>query len=125
MVTQSAGTAVFEKQAQRYFSELLLPVFKNLPGKFVQENNKKFVAFLKECFAITYKASKQGIQVSETVQDSIVQCFNSFVVKLNEEQLRPCVLKITKWAMKQRSSQELEFDFNKALMLCKLLSGVL
>ena len=33
------------------------------------------------------------------------------------------MLKVTKWAMREKSEQE--FDFHKALMLCKLLSGVL
>ena len=35
IVTKSIGTPVLEKQAQRYFSELLCPVLKNLPAKFV------------------------------------------------------------------------------------------
>jgi len=123
IVTQSIGTPAFDKQADRYFAELLVPVLKNLPAKFVQENSKKFLTFLKECFSLTYKANKKGVAVSESVQDSIVQCFTSFVVKLNEEQLRPCILKVTKWAMREKSEQE--FDFHKAFMLCKLLSGVL
>ena len=45
------------------------------------------------------------------------------MVKLNEEQLRPVVLKVVQWAMKEKDDQE--FDFNKALVLCQLLSGVL
>lgn len=124
IVTQSIGSAaVFEKQAHRYFSELLCPVLKNLPSKFVQEHSQKFITFLKECFALPYKAHKQGVPVSQEVQDAIVECFNSFVVKLSEDQLRPVILKVTKWAM--RESGEQEFDFHKALMFCKLVSGVL
>lgn len=35
VVTKSLGTPVFNKQALRYFKDLLLPVLKNLPAKFV------------------------------------------------------------------------------------------
>ena len=58
IVTQSIGSSVLEKQAHRYFSELLCPVLKNLPSKFVQEHSKKFITFMKECLALPYKASK-------------------------------------------------------------------
>ena len=85
VVTQAICTTVFETQASRYFSELLCPVLKNLPAKFVQEHSKKFLIFLKECFALSYKASKQGKEVSDAIQSSIVECFNSFIVKLTEE----------------------------------------
>ena len=33
------------------------------------------------------------------------------------------ILSVTKWAMKEKSEQE--FDFHKAVIFCKLLSGVL
>ena len=67
IVTQSIGTVSFERQAHRYFSELLCPVLKNVPNKFVQEHNKKFVTFFKECFALSYKAAKKGVVVSESI----------------------------------------------------------
>ncbi len=35
IVTKSLGTPAFEKQTERYFKDLLLPVLKNLPAKFV------------------------------------------------------------------------------------------
>lgn len=122
IVTSSIGTAVFESQASRYFIELLCPVLKNLPAKFVQENSKKFITFLKECFSLSSRTAKKSIQVPDAVSVAIVDCHNAFIVKLSEEQLRPCILRVTKWAMKAKG--ELEFDFQKALVFCKLLCGV-
>lgn len=61
--------------------------------------------------------------MSDAISDGIVSCFTAFVVKLSEEQLRPVILRITKWAMKEKGEEA--FDFQKALMFCKLLSGVL
>ena len=98
-------------------------MLKNLPPKFIQENNKKFIAFNKEIFSLSSRAAKKSVQLSEDISDAIIDCFNAFVVKLSEEQLRPCILRITKWAMKEKGEQE--FDFHKALIFCKLLSGVL
>ena len=98
-------------------------MLKNIPAKFVQEHSKKFILFLKECFALSSRASKQGKDISDGIQSCIVECFNSFVIKLTEEQLRPVIVSITKWAMKEKN--EHEFDFHKAVIFCKLLSGVL
>lgn len=103
VVTQSIDLPVFEARTSRYFSELLCPVLKNLPSKFVQEHSKKLTTFLKECFNLPSKVAKQGKEVNEAIQASIVACFNSFVVKLSEEQLRPIIASVTKWAMKEKS----------------------
>ena len=117
------GSGVFESRASRYFSDLLCPIMRNLPSKFVQEHSKKFTTFLKECFSLPAKANKAGREVNDSLLTSIVDCFNAFVVKLSEEQLRPVVASVTKWAMKEKGEQE--FDFHRALVLCKLLTGVL
>ena len=58
VVTKSMGTPAFNSQALRYFKDLLLPVLRNLPSKFVQEHSKKFITFLKECFSLPYRANK-------------------------------------------------------------------
>ena len=97
-------------------------MLKNLHGKFVQENSKKFITFLKECFSLTSRAAKKSVEVPPIVINAIVDCFNAYVVKLSEEQLRPCILRVTKWAMKAKG--ELEFDFHRALIFTKLLCGV-
>ena len=48
-------------------------------------------------------------------------CLQAFVVKLNEEQLRPFISSIVKWAMK---SNDAGFNILKVTMLCQVLTGI-
>ena len=50
-------------------------------------------------------------------------CLQAFIIKLNEEQLRPIVVKLTKWGMK--AAEEEHADCIKATTLCQALSGIL
>jgi hypothetical protein len=78
--------------------------------------------FLKQTLALPYQTQKQGLQLAHEVETAIVICLQAFVVKLNEEQLRPFILSIVNWAMKPTDSG---FNPLKATILCQVLIGVL
>jgi len=58
----------------------------------VSENHEKFVVFFKQMFGLPSKA--------ETSSNYIVECFNAFTLKLNEETLRPIIVQLSKWTIK-------------------------
>jgi hypothetical protein len=66
---------------------------------------------------------KQGYHLHDENEALLVLCIQAFVVKLNEEQLRPFILSIVKWAM--NAKEEESFNVYKATILCQALSGVL
>ena len=73
--------------------------------------------------ALPYTTTKQGLQLHDENENLIVLCIQAFVVKLTEEQLRPFILSITKWAMKVKEGES--FNVYKATVLCQVLVGVL
>lgn len=96
----------------------------NLPQAFVQSHNQKFRKFFKIMLSLSSKLEKKAISIDvKSIQNESVQSFSAFAVKLNEEQLRPIILSLTKWASKIKDGQEV--NHQKAIVLCKLLSCVL
>ena len=123
VIEDAIGQADFMSNANRFFGELLHPMITSLPQSFIQSHSQKFLKFFKTVFALPFKLAKDGLSLDVTIQEQIVDCFSSFVIKLSEEQLRPIILSLTKWAMKTKEDKE--FNHYKVIMLCKLLTGVL
>ena len=99
-------------------------MIENLPQAFVQSHNQKFRKFFKIMLSLSAKIEKKAINIDvRSIQDQSVKAFSAFAVKLNEEQLRPIVLSLTKWALKTKDGQEI--NHQKAIVLCKLFSCVL
>ena len=95
-----------------------------LPKEFISEHSKKLLKFLKQTLALPYATVQQGFTVSSEIEELLVQCVQAFIIKLTEEQLRPFILSIVKWAMKVNSKTG-GFNIYKASMLCQVLIGVL
>ena len=93
----------------------------NLPKDFIGEHSRKLLKFLKQNLALPHTAFKQGFALNDEIEDAIVMSLQAFVVKLNEEQLRPFIISIVKWAMKQKDAG---FNVFKATMLCQVLAGI-
>ena len=76
--------------------------------EFIIENHSKLFEFFKSAFSIPYIYSKShgAVDMSNVsdVEDSIAQSYEQFVIKMNEEQLRPLIVKQTKWAFKSIES---------------------
>jgi hypothetical protein len=79
-----------ELAANRYFSKLLTPIVKRLPQAYIAENSNKFLVMFKSFFKFLAK--------QDHVTGLVVECFNFFCLKLNEEILKPIVVNLTKWA---------------------------
>jgi hypothetical protein len=59
----------------------------------------------------------------DEVEVAIVQAFQQFVVKLNEEQLRPMIAKLMKWGFRARDENEkFPFRLHRTIMFFKLVS---
>ena len=83
-------------------------MIENLPQAFVQSHNQKFRKFFKIMLSLSAKIEKKAINIDvRSIQDQSVKAFSAFAVKLNEEQLRPIVLSLTKWALKTKDGQEI------------------
>ena len=123
VIEQAIGKVNFAINADRFFGELFHPMIKNMPQTFIQAHNQKFLKFFKNVFALPHKLDKASLSLDDEIQEQIVDCFSSFVIKLSEEQLRPIILNLIKWAMKAKEGKE--FNHFKTIMLCKLLTGVL
>jgi len=55
----------------------------------------------------------------------MVEAFSQFVVKLNEEQLRPIVVKLMKWGFKRAQSPEnFPYKLHRLILFFKVTSGV-
>ena len=65
---------------------------------------------------------KRLICTDTIVVDSIVGCFTAFVLNLNEDNMRPMLTKLSKWAMKQKGD---EYNLDRANIMCRLLTGLL
>lgn len=64
-----------------------------------------------------FKLLKKSQDTAEYVVDLIVEAFNAFCLKLNEETLRPNIVNLTKWATKGES--------HRTFMILKIFNGVL
>ena len=58
----------------------------------------------------------------EDINSLKVTCFNKFVLKLNEEQLRPIVHGLAKWSLKSKGDL---LDLNKVNVFCLSICGTL
>lgn len=73
-----------------------------------------------------YQKATEGSDMSEvdSVEAAIVNCFVAFIVKLNEAQLRPVILKLLKSASKV-SENAGAFPVHKTLVFFKLANALL
>lgn len=75
--------------AIRYFSKLLKPVVMRMKKDFCAENFKKICQFFKEALSFPqryYKANNNvDIYQLDLIESCIVQSFQQFVIKLNED----------------------------------------
>jgi hypothetical protein len=99
----------------RYFDDLFTQVIQRVKKEFIVENHLKIFEFFKDAFSITYTYQRvhNHIDMPNVVQvdESIAHSYQQFVVKMNEEQLRPLIVKQTKWAFKAKK-QEDAFPYN-------------
>ena len=117
--------------ASRFFSKLLQPVLMSLPKQFNEAEWSKISQFFREAFSLAQVAYKNNgkcdLKDVDQVEASMVSSFQKFVVKLNEDQLGPVILKLVKWAKK--SPKELyggnEINWHRQITMMKALSGVL
>ena len=90
---------------------------------FCAENFKKICQFFKEALSFPqryYKANNNvDIHQLDFIETCIVQSFQQFVIKLNEDQLGPVILMLVKWAQKGT-----EINMHRQIILYKTLSGV-
>lgn len=93
---------------KRYFNLLLTPVIRRLPQSFISEHQNKFVLFFKQLYVLP-------TDVPETTS-LLVDCFSAFILKLNEEVLRPIIATLAKWSHKAQS---------RKLVFYSLLEGCL
>jgi hypothetical protein len=66
------------------------------------------------------------VQLDE-VESEIVQSIQTFVIKLNEDQLGPLILSLVKWAQKSPKQQygACELNLHRQVLLFKVSSGIL
>lgn len=89
-LASNSDSELFEVYAKRYFDMLLTPVIRRLPQHFISEHQAKFVMFFKQMY---------GLPVENSLcTPLLVECFNAFTLKLNEEVLRPIIASLTKWS---------------------------
>ena len=72
--------------------------------EFCMNYYKKISSFFKEVFHFPQLYFKNNNQLDilqlDEVEDAMVQAFQQFVVKLNEDQLGPVIIQLVKWAKK-------------------------
>ena len=85
---------------QRYFS-CIGKIFRGLNQEFIEEYHEGIAKFMNKCFVIIQTwESNTGNEVTETepILNPILLSFRSFILKLNELQLKPLFTKLVKWA---------------------------
>jgi len=71
-------------------------------------------------FKSMFKLPRRAAEHEDAVAELVVESFNSFCLKLNEETLRPIIVNLTKWAAGKG-----EFKSDRAYMLVKVYNGVI
>jgi hypothetical protein len=88
----------------RFFRSLLQPSLEGMSKQFSEEFWSKISQFFREAFSLpqaVYKNSgRSDLAQLDEIETAIVEAFSKFVIKLNEDQLGPIVLKLVKWAKK-------------------------
>lgn len=106
----------------KYFDDLFKQVIQRVKKEFIIENHKKIFAFFKNAFAITYTFFKThgNIDMSNVreVEESIAQSYLQFVIKMNEEQLRPLIVKQAKFSFKEKSDEDSSLPYNIHKSIC-------
>lgn len=116
--------------AVRFFDLLLSPVLQGLSKQFCSEEWAKLSKFFRTAFGlaqVSYKHNgKCELPKVDDVERAVVEAFQRFVIKLNEDQLGPVILKLVKWANK--SSKNLYGDsalnWHRQIISFKALNGV-
>lgn len=106
----------------RYFRGLFQPVIQRIKKEFVGENHKRLFAFFKTAFGLTLAFHKQAgsdMAAVRDVEQAIADSYMQFVVKMNEEQLRPLVVKQVKHAFKA------DVNKHKAIVFFRTVNTVL
>ena len=67
-----------------------------------------------------FKLPRKTKEHEDAVAELVVESFNSFCLKLNEETLRPIIVNLTKWAAGKG-----EFKSDRAYMLIRVFNGVI
>jgi len=71
-------------------------------------------------FKSIFKLPRRAVEHEDAVAELVVESFNSFCLKLNEQTLRPIIVNLTKWA-----AGKSEFNADRAYMLVKVYNGVI
>lgn len=109
----------------RYFRDLFQPVIQRIKKEFVGENHKRLFAFFKSAFGLTLAFHRQAgrdMAAVREVEQAVADSYLQFVVKMNEEQLRPLIVKQVKHAFKADISKHRAIVFFRTVNT--LLTGM-
>eukprot|EP00347_Sterkiella_histriomuscorum_P023758 403333488 len=115
----------------RFFNDLMKPIVMRMKKDFCQENHNKIYLFFKDAFELTLNYyrnnNKQELSGFGNIEQAIAESFEQFVVKLNEDQLRPIIVKLSKWAFKtiNDADQAVPFNIFKTTVFYRCLNTVL
>jgi hypothetical protein len=102
ILVQNISNTKFQAMTDRYFNQLLTPVIRRLPQSYVTEHHQKFVVFFKQMYGLPVKVPK--------CTALLVDCFSAFILKLNEETLRPIIVSLSKWSSKEAQRKLVFFE---------------
>ncbi|CDW83415.1 heat repeat-containing protein 1 [Stylonychia lemnae] len=98
----------------RFFDQLMKRVIQRMKKDFCQENYKKINLFFRSAFSITnnfHKNNQDDMKDFKEIELSVSRSFEQFVIKLNEDQLRLIIVKLTKWGFKS-TKEDTSFHYN-------------
>jgi hypothetical protein len=87
----------------RFFDQLVKQVVMRVKKEFILENHKKIFQFFSHAFTLPlvyskHSANSEDMPQVQRVEQAVAQCYEQFVIKMSEEQLRPLIVKQTKRA---------------------------
>ena len=91
----------------RYFN-CISKIFRNLKKDFIEEYNEGISKFLQKAFLIPQtweKSTQTPLRDVSQIHDAVLGSFKTFILKLNEVQLKPIFLRLVKWASKPIDSK--------------------
>jgi uncharacterized protein YqcC (DUF446 family) len=109
----------------RYF-EAMMKIFRNIKKEFIDEYNQGIFKFLQKAFLIpqTWSKSTNLAMDSSTIHSVVLATFKTFILKLNETQLKPLFQSLIKWASKKTPVPRLFIFFKATNTLLSTLMSI-
>lgn len=113
----------------RYFNTMS-KVFRNMRRDFVEEYHDGIAKFFHKAFLIpqTWESSTQiALTDVSNIHASVLACFRTFILKLNEVQLKPIFTKLVKWGSKPIDSKAVKpiKDLDRLYIFFKVVNCLL